>query len=160
MKRRAAILAGGAVAVLAIGVTVALTVGHSSGSTSASNAHSLAAAQRVADNVVVPGLTPSSACTEGSSHCFADPRSVISSANAVFDAMQQQTHTAPRLRCFPHRVGVPPSGSQRDTRTLVDSCVVDVPVDGHLAYAYIDPSTRASLTHLAAHGSTVHFEAN
>jgi hypothetical protein len=158
MRRGASILASGVVAVVVVGLTVAFTVGDSSGSNSTTNVGDLASAQRVADSIVVPGFTPSSACPGGTSHCFADSRSVISNANAVFDAMGQQTQTAPRLRCFPHRVGTLSPVSQQDTRTQVDSCVVDIPVDGHLAYAYIDPITSGSLAHLAAHGSTVKFD--
>lgn len=150
-------MAGGAAVVVVAGVTVALVLGHSNGS---NNAGDLVAARHVADSIVVPGLTPSSACTDGSSRCFADSQSVIVSSNAVFKAMQQQTHSGPHLRCFPHAVGDLPTRSQHNSGTLVDSCVVDVAVDGHNAYAYIDPVTSGSPTHPVVRGSTVRFAAN
>jgi hypothetical protein len=37
------------------------------------------------------------------------------------------------MRCFPHRVG------QLDPGTLVDSCVIDVRVVPHVAYANFAP---------------------
>jgi hypothetical protein len=156
MRTRAGILAGGAVLVAAAGLAGGLLIGHAH---KAAGTSSLVAAQHVANGTVVPGLTPSSACVSGPGRCFADPQSVIATSNAVFEAMRTESHLGAQLRCFPHYIG----GLSRTVRpggTLVDSCVVDVPVDGHTAYAFVDPVTTGPMAHPIVHGSTVHFAAN
>lgn len=159
VSRRMAIGIAGMAALLAVVLPFRLTMSQSTDRGRPTGTSDQLAAQKIADSTAVPGATPSSACELGRSHCFADSRSVIATANAVFEAMRKRTSTLPSLRCFPHRAGMLLPASAKDTQTLVDSCVVDVSIDGHYAYAYVDPLTSGPATHLAVHGSTVSFHA-
>jgi hypothetical protein len=113
----------------------------------------LATARAIASGVTVPDARPSSQCRAGGIECWSTSLSVRVVTRSVDTALRTAGRQTPRVRCLTYRVGLLDPGAQ------VSSCVVDVRVGAHLAYAYVDPITSGPLTNEHAVGATVSLNA-
>jgi hypothetical protein len=113
----------------------------------------LATAHRFAAAVMVGDAQRAHGCQDIGISCWSTSLSVPAITRSVSDSLHEVSGRVPRVRCFPHRVGLDPG-------ILVDSCNVDVQVGTHTAYAFIDPVMTGPRRDERPTGTTVSINAS